>query len=107
MVFVFHFFLVYTLSGIHMLETVAKPMLQMLETQRDSSTKRIQSLQTKLDQLTFGHNDEYVCDGDYDQENLSQDNAYVNDEDLSTSLPAPIIPSDTIKKKSSMLSSPV
>lgn len=93
-----------------MLETVAKPMLQMLETQRESSTKRIQSLQTKLDQLTLDYKDEYLCDGDYknnDQDNSPNTNAYSNDEDLSTSLSTPIIPSDTIQKKSSMVSSPV
>jgi len=101
---------VYTLSGIHMLETVAKPMLQMLETQRESSTKRIQILQTKLDQLNLGQNDEYFCDGDYknnDQDNLPKNSAYLNDEDLSTSLADPVISSGTIQKKSSMVSSPV
>lgn len=93
-----------------MLETVAKPMLQMLETQQESSTKRIQSLQKKLDQLTFGHNDEYFCDGSYknsDQEDLPEDSAYLDVKDLSTSLPAPVISSGTIQKKSSMVSSPV
>jgi len=72
MIFVF---LVYTLSGIHMLETVAKPMLQMLEIQRESSSKRIQSLQAKLDQLSLDVNNEYFCDStidsDDDQENVS------------------------------------
>jgi hypothetical protein len=93
-----------------MLETVAKPMLQMLETQRESSTKRIQILQTKLDQLNLGQNDEYFCDGDYknnDQDNLPKNSAYLNDEDLSTSLADPVISSGTIQKKSSMVSSPV
>lgn len=46
-------FLAYTLMGIHMLETVAKPMLQMLETQKESSTKRVHRLQTILEQLSL------------------------------------------------------
>lgn len=89
-----------------MLETVAKPMLQMLETQRESSTKRIQSLQTKLEKLSLGINDEYYCDGKYsddDQENVPE-NSVISNEVFST------LASNhetTKEKKSSMVSSPV
>lgn len=90
-----------------MLETVAKPMLQMLETQRESSTKRIQSLQTKLEQLSLGINDEHYCDGTnktyHDQEN--SDNS---DDSFNISVPTINQPKETKKgNKSSMVSSPV
>lgn len=102
----------YTLSGIHILETVAKPMLQMLETQRESSTKRVQNLQTKLEQLSFGNiQEEYLCDGKYvtnnDQENYGHNSA------CSTEVSPIAIPIDDqltetkSEKKSSMVSSPV
>lgn len=97
----------YTLSGIHMLETVAKPMLQMLETQQESSTKRIQSLQTKLEKLSLGINDEYYCDGKYgdneNQENVPE-NSVLSNEVFSTLVS---IHEKTKEKKSSMVSSPV
>lgn len=100
-------FLVYTLSGIHMLETVAKPMLQMLETQHESSTKRIQSLQTKLDQLSLGINDEHYCDGKYKDDD-DQENSDDSAEGLITSVPTINQPKETKQgKKSSMVSSPV
>jgi len=90
-----------------MLETVAKPMLQMLETQRESSTKRIQSLQTKLDQLSLGINDEHYCDGTnktFDDQENSDDSG----DNLTTSLPTINKPKETKKSKnSSMVSSPV
>lgn len=90
-----------------MLETVAKPMLQMLETQRESSTKRIQSLQIKLEQLSLGINDEHYCDGTnktYDNQENSDD----SDNSLSTSVPTINQPKETKKgKNSSMVSSPV
>lgn len=99
----------YTISGIHMLETVAKPMLQMLETQRESSTKRIQVLQKKLEQLSIGINiDECVCDGknkcDEDQQNFSENRSHPNDI-LSMSTTA--VNERKKEKKSSMVSSPV
>ncbi|XP_001948425.1 lys-63-specific deubiquitinase BRCC36 [Acyrthosiphon pisum] len=98
---------VYTLSGIHMLETVAKPMLQMLETQRESSTKRIQSLQTKLEQLSLGINDEHYCDGTNKTYN-DQENSDNSDDSFSTSVPTINQPKETKKgNKSSMVSSPV
>lgn len=98
---------VYTLSGIHMLETVAKPMLQMLETQRESSTKRIQSLQTKLEQLSLGINDEQYCDGT-NNNNVDQENSDDSSEGLITSVQIKNQPKDVKKgKKSSMVSSPV
>jgi len=90
-----------------MLETVAKPMLQMLETQRESSTKRIQSLQTKLEQLSLGINDEHYCDGTnktYDD----QENSDNSDDNFSTSVPIINQPKEMKKgNKSSMVSSPV
>jgi len=90
-----------------MLETVAKPMLQMLETQRESSTKRIQSLQIKLEQLSLGINDEHYCDGTnktYDNRENSDD----SDNSLSTSVSTVNQPKETKKgKNSSMVSSPV
>jgi len=90
-----------------MLETVAKPMLQMLETQRESSTKKIQSLQTKLEQLSLGINDEHYCDGTnktYDDQENSDD----SDDNFSTSVPTINQPEETKKgNKSSMISSPV
>jgi len=90
-----------------MLETVAKPMLQMLETQRESSTKKIQSLQTKLEQLSLGINDEHYCDGTnktYDDQENSDD----SDDNFSTSVPTINQPEETKKgNKSSMVSSPV
>ncbi|XP_060844617.1 lys-63-specific deubiquitinase BRCC36-like [Rhopalosiphum padi] len=98
---------VYTLSGIHMLETVAKPMLQMLEIQRESSTKRILSLQSKLEQLSLGINDEPYCDGtnkNYDDQENSDDSS----EGLITSVLTKNQPKDKKSaKKSSMVSSPV
>ncbi|KAE9524355.1 hypothetical protein AGLY_015394 [Aphis glycines] len=98
---------VYTLSGIHMLETVAKPMLQMLETQRESSTKRIQSLQTKLEQLSLGINDEQYCDGT-NKNNVDHENSDDSSEGLITSVQIKNQPKDIKKgKKSSMVSSPV
>lgn len=102
----------YTLSGIHMLETVAKPMLQMLETQRESSTKRVQNLQTKLEQLSFGNNqEEYVCDGQYvtnnDQENDGHSSACLT-EDSPMAIPIGDQLTETKSEKtSSMVSSPV
>lgn len=83
-----------------MLETVAKPMLQMLEIQRESSTKRIHSLQKQLEQLSLGINDEVCCDSSYKR---------INDQEhvpLTTSL---VDNTKDIKKqkKSSMVSSPV
>lgn len=90
-----------------MLETVAKPMLQMLETQRESSTKRIQSLQTKLEQLSLGINDEYYCDGQYsdndDPENVPE-NSVISNEVFST---LGTNHDTTKEKKPSMVSSPV
>jgi len=90
-----------------MLETVAKPMLQMLETQRESSTKRIQSLQTKLEQLSLGINDEHYCDGTnktYDD----QENSDNSDDSFNISVPTIKQPKETKKgNKSSMVSSPV
>lgn len=95
------------MSGIHMLETVAKPMLQMLETQRESSTKRIQSLQMKLEKLSLGINEEYYCDGNYseneNQENVPE-NSVISNEVFSTSASNH---ETTKEKKSSMVSSPV
>lgn len=91
-----------------MLETVAKPMLQMLETQRESSKKRIQILQKKLEQLSVGINiDDCVCDGKYksdeDQQNVSENRSNPN-EVLSLSTTAY---ERKKEKKSSMVSSPV
>lgn len=92
------FFLVYTMLGIHLLETVAKPMLQMLEIQRESSTKRIQHLQTILDQLSLGINDEtYYCEGN-NKNNVDQENVPI---------PATNQPNKKESKRSSMVSSPV
>jgi len=90
-----------------MLETVAKPMLQMLETQRESSTKRIQNLQTKLEQLSLGVNDEHYCDGTYKNDN-DEENCDDSTESLNTSVPTVNQSKETKKgKKSSMVSSPV
>lgn len=90
------FFLVYTMLGIHLLETVAKPMLQMLEIQRESSTKRIQNLQAILEQLSIGINDDtYYCEGN-NKNNVSQENVPI----LTTYRP-------NQSKSSSMVSSPV
>lgn len=103
----------YTLLGIHMLETVAKPMLQMLETQRESSTKKIQSLQLKLEQLSLGNNDETLCDGDTDDDDDDDDEEEYCQEDktyFDESAPVSVSnqPNDTKKdKRSSMVSSPV
>lgn len=107
MLLIIFWFLVYTLSGIHMLETVAKPMLQMLETQHESSTKRIQSLQTKLEQLSLGINDEQYCDGT-NKNIVDQENSDDSSEGLITSVQIKNQPKDIKKeKKSSMVSSPV
>lgn len=95
-----------------MLETVAKPMLQMLETQRESSTKRIQSLQSKLDQLSLGIDDEFYCDGknknDDEQEYYPENRAYASGV-LFSSIPSAANQSNEAKKekRSSMVSSPV
>jgi len=90
-----------------MLETVAKPMLQMLETQRESSTKRIQSLQTKLEQLSLGINDEQYCDGT-NKNYVDQENSDDSSEGLVTSVQIKNQSKDIKKeKKSSMVSSPV
>jgi len=102
-----------------MLETVAKPMLQMLEIQRESSAKRIQSLQTKLDQLSLGVSDECFCDGsavvesdngdDSDSDSVNDDDD--DDDDVQENVPVP--PTATTKQtekkeqKSSMVSSSV
>lgn len=83
-----------------MLETVAKPMLQMLEIQRESSTKRIQCLQKQLEQLTLGINDDNYCDGIY---KCNNDQEHVP---LTTSLVDNPKKRKT-EKKSSMVSSPV
>lgn len=102
-----HYFLVYTLSGIHILETVAKPMLQMLETQRESSSKRVQNLQSKLDRLTLGINDETLCDGEFSSNdnltNLSENIAH------SSEVASAYLQTNETKKekKSGMVSSPV
>lgn len=114
--FVLIYITVYTLSAIHMLETVAKPMLQMLETQRESSMKKIQILRTKLEQLSSGiNNDDYFCDGTYnndnDQKNVPETKANLSD-DLSLSQQLNLVgikqPNEIKKeKKSSMVSSPV
>jgi len=101
---------VYTLSGIHILETVAKPMLQMLETQRESSTKRIQSLQKKLEKLSLGINDEYFCDGTSTVNDLENVLEKKDDskEGSSTSVLLTNQPNDTkTEKKTNMVSSPV
>lgn len=98
-----------------MLETVAKPMLQMLETQRESSTNRIQSLQTKLERLSLGiNNDDHYCDGKYsddDYEEIVSENKIDSSGDLSLhqlSLVDNKQPKQREKgKKSSMVSSPV
>jgi len=91
-----------------MLETVAKPMLQMLETQRESSTKRIQSLQTKLEQLSLGINDEHYCDGTNKTYDDDQENSDDSDNSSSLSVPKMNQSKETKKgKKSSMVSSPV
>lgn len=106
-------FTVYTLSGIHILETVAKPMLQMLEIQRESSNKRIQILQTKLNNLSLGSYDEYLCDGEYKTDNVqdtvAENNACSNEVPSSLLLPTAIDQLAERKrgKKSAMLSSPV
>lgn len=107
MLLILFWFLVYTLSGIHMLETVAKPMLQMLETQRESSTKRIQNLQTKLEQLSLGINDEQYCDGT-NKNSVDRENSDDSSEGLITSVQIKNQSKDIKKgKKSSMISSPV
>lgn len=103
----------YVLSGIHILETVAKPMLQMLEAQRESSTKRVQNLQTKLEQLSIGNNQEgYVCDGMYvtnnDQENYGHNSGDQPMEVSTESIPiTDQLTEMESEKKSSMVSSPV
>lgn len=98
------FFSAYAVLGLHMLETVAKPMLQMFETQRESSNKRVQQLQLKLDLLSVGSFDELSCNGfDIPSDNLEK-RANLSNEVL------PIISSmsdKTKKKKSSMVSSSV
>ncbi|XP_050427013.1 lys-63-specific deubiquitinase BRCC36-like [Adelges cooleyi] len=86
---------VYTLLGIHMLETVAKPMLQMLETQRESSTKRVQRLQAKLEQISL--DDEYYCDG----KRRTQEKPFNDDREIASVSGAPK------KQQSGMVSSPV
>lgn len=89
-------------------------MLQMLETQRESSIYRIKSLQTKLERLSSGiDNDDYFCDGKYNddcQENFS-DNKTDSSGDISLHQLS-IVGNKQLKdrkkeKKSSMVSSPV
>lgn len=71
-------------------------MLQMLEIQRESSTKRIQNLQTTLEQLSMGINDEtYYCEGN-NKNNVDQEN-----------VPIPATNQPNQSKRSSMVSSPV
>lgn len=91
------FLAVYSLLGIHMLETVAKPMLQMLETQCESSTKMVQRLQAKLEQTSI--DDDNHCDGKHFEEErtdeLELENSALN------------IDRKSKKLNSSMVSSPV
>ncbi|XP_050531197.1 lys-63-specific deubiquitinase BRCC36-like [Daktulosphaira vitifoliae] len=88
---------VYSLLGIHMLETVAKPMLQMLETQCESSSKMVQRLQTKLEQTSI--DGDYHCDGKNVKEKKN------NEQKFGTSVP--IVDRKSKKQCSSMVSSPV
>lgn len=101
----------YTLSGIHILESVAKPMLQMLEIQHESSHKRIQILQTKLERLTLDSYEEYMCNGEYtsdDQDSDAEINACSNEiSSLLVSTTSDQVAKTRREKKSSMLSSPV
>jgi len=104
---------VYTLSGIHMLETVAKPMLQMLEIQRENSSKKVQYLQAKLDRLSLGVNNECFCDGTTMQSDdgtteQSDDGTTMQSDDVEEIVsPPPLAPKKKKEKKSSMVSSPV
>jgi len=73
-------------------------MLQMLEIQRESSSKKIQSLQAKLDQLSLDDN-KYFCDNTIDSVDGHEN--------------VPVLPASTKQlkkkkeKKSSMVSSSV
>ncbi|VVC41045.1 JAB1/MPN/MOV34 metalloenzyme domain,Brcc36 isopeptidase [Cinara cedri] len=95
----------YAVLGLHMLETVAKPMLQMFETQRESSYKRVQQLQAKLELLSAGGSDDLSCEGfEIPSDNL-ENQVILSKEKLAIRTNPP---KETKKeKKSSMVSSPV